>query len=240
VRILVKASGQTLAGPDSSGFDPDAVSAFAREIIEVARIAQVAVVIGGGNILRGSDSGRWQIDRVEADNVGMLGTAINSLLLRGSIVANSDLDVRMMSALPMPSVAEPYIRLRANRHLEKGRIVILACGTGQPFQTTDYPSVQRACELDCDLLIAAKNGVDGIYEADPKADPTAKRYIEINYDDVISRGLKVMDPGAFLLAREFKLPIRVVDSTAPGAMAQIAKGEKIGTYVGADAVTRLA
>lgn len=231
MRILIKASGQTLAGTRDFGLDPDAVLAFAREVVEASEAAEVAIVVGGGNILRGSDSDQFGIGRVEADNVGMLGTAINAVVLRGAISSQSDRDVRVMSALPMTSVAEPYIRLRALRHLEKRRIVIMACGIGQPFVTTDYPSVQRAVELEADLLLAAKNGVDGVYDSDPATNPQAVRYDEISYDEVIAKGITVMDPSAFILARDHQMPIRVFDSSAPGAMRAIVAGEDIGTLV---------
>lgn len=231
MRILVKASGQTLAGADGFGLDPDSVLALANEIVQASEHAQVAVVVGGGNILRGTDSDRFGIDRVEADNVGMLGTAINAVILRGAITSQSGKDVRLMSALPMTSVAEPYIRLRAMRHLEKGRIVVMACGIGQPFVTTDYPSVQRAVEIEADLLLAAKNGVDGVYDSDPAINADASRYDTISYDEVIAKGIKVMDPAAFILAREHQMPIRVFDSQAPGAMADIINGEPVGTLV---------
>lgn len=230
-RVVVKASGQAFAGPTGSGIDPDAVGQFAGEVIAAAAVAQVAVVVGGGNVLRGSASDDWQIDRVDADNVGMLGTAINALLLRAAITARSDRDVRVMSALPMPSVAEPYIRLRAIRHLEKDRIVIMACGIGQPFVTTDYPSVQRAIEIDADRLLAAKNGIDGVYDADPYSNSDAVRFDTLSFDEAIRRELTVMDPSAFLLARDHQLPIVVFDITAVGAMAGILRGEKIGTSI---------
>ncbi len=231
VRVVVKASGQAFAGPTGSGIDPTAVGQFADEVIAAAEGAEVAIVVGGGNVLRGNASEEWQIDRVDADNVGMLGTAINALLLRAAITSRSDRDVRVMSALPMPSVAEPYIRLRAIRHLEKGRIVIMACGIGQPFVTTDYPSVQRAIEVGADKLLAAKNGVDGVYDKDPNLDADAVRFDTLAFDEVIRRGLTVMDQSAFLLARDHQLPIVVFDITTPGAMAGILRGEHRGTSI---------
>ena len=230
MRVLIKASGQTFGG-GGFGIDPDAVSAFADEVIAASERAQVAIVVGGGNILRGSDAEAWRIDRVDADNVGMLGTAINALLLRAAITARSPHEVRVMSALPMTSVAEPYIRLRAVRHLDKGRIVIMACGIGQPFVTTDYPSVQRGIEIGADLLLAAKHGVDGVYDADPNRDAGATRFDELTFDEVIRRELRVMDPAAFILARDHGLPIRVFDSTAPGAMSKIVAGGDVGTLI---------
>jgi uridylate kinase len=230
-RVVVKASGQAFAGTSGSGVDPKAVARIADEVIEAAGVAQVAIVVGGGNLLRGSSSTEWQIDRVDADNVGMLGTAINALLLRAAITSRSDRDVRVMSALPMPSVAEPYIRLRAARHLDRGRIVIMACGIGQPFVTTDYPSVQRAIELGADALLAAKNGVDGVYSADPNDDPAARRFDDLTFDEAIGRQLNVMDMSAFLLARDHGLPISVFDIGAAGAMAAVLRGERVGTLI---------
>lgn len=232
-RILIKASGQTLAGGADFGLDPEAVNGFAEEVIEASELAQVAIVVGGGNILRGSMADDFRIDRVEADNVGMLGTAINALILRGAISARTDIDVRVMSALPMTSVAEPYIRLRAQRHLAKGKIVIMACGIGQPFVTTDYPSVQRAIELDVDLLLAAKNGVDGVYDRDPAKQADATRFTTISYDEVIKRDIRVMDPAAFILARDHGMRIRVFDAGQPGVMKRILLGENVGTLVSA-------
>ena len=234
MRVVIKASGQTLAGTDGFGLDPTAVMALADEIVAASNLAEVAVVIGGGNILRGRDNETFGIGRVEADNVGMLGTAINALVLRGAISSKSTREVRVMSALPMASVAEPYIRLRAMRHLEKGRIVVLACGIGQPFMTTDYPSVQRAIELEADVLLAAKNGVDGVYDSDPQTNRDAVRYDTVSYDEVLAKGITVMDPAAFILAKAHALPIRVFDSTAVGAMAGILSGEPIGTLISGD------
>lgn len=231
-RILIKASGQTLAGKAGFGLDPDAVNAFADEVIAASKLAQVAIVVGGGNILRGSMADDFRIDRVEADNVGMLGTAINALILRGALSGRTERDVRVMSALPMTSVAEPYIRLRAMRHLDKGSIVIMACGIGQPFVTTDYPSVQRAIELDVDVLLAAKNGVDGVYDKDPAVHDDAVRFETISYDEVIKREIRVMDPAAFILARDHGMKIRVFDSSENRAMERIISGEDVGTLVG--------
>lgn len=231
-RILIKASGQTLAGDAGFGLDPKAVNAFADEVIAASEMAEVAIVVGGGNILRGAMADDYQIDRVEADNVGMLGTAINALILRGALSNKTTKDVRVMSALPMTSVAEPYIRLRAMRHLDKGCIVIMACGIGQPFVTTDYPSVQRAVELEADVLLAAKNGVDGVYDKDPATNTDATRFDTIGYDEVIKRDIRVMDPAAFILARDHQMPIRVFDSSEVGAMQRIIAGEDVGTLVG--------
>lgn len=234
-RVLIKASGQAMAGKNEFGLDPEAINHVADEILSVHnRGIQVAVMVGGGNIFRGKVAEEWGIDRAEADSVGMLGTAINAVILRGALTARGDTDVRVMTALPLEAVAEPYIRLRAIRHLEKRHIVVFGCGIGQPYVTTDYPSVQRALEIDADAILAAKNGTDAVYSADPKIDPSAERYRTLSYDDVIERRLEVMDQSAFILARDFGLPIHVFDLDKPGLMAQICEGENPGTIIGPD------
>ena len=171
-RVVLKLSGEALAGADGWGVEPAALGALADEVLSVYDLqVQVAVVVGGGNYFRGRMAEDWGIGRAEADNIGMLGTVMNALMMRGALTARTSADVRVMTAIPMQSVAEPYIRLRAMSHLGKGSIVILAGGIGQPYVTTDYPSVQRALELDADALLVAKRGVDGIYDADPKTNP---------------------------------------------------------------------
>lgn len=231
-RILVKLSGQAMAGPSGAGFDADRLGALAREVMDVrASGVEVAVVVGGGNVFRGDRAADWGIDRVEADNIGMLGTMINGVLLRGRLTALGGAEVRLMTAVPMNNLAEPYIRLKALRHLDRGRVVVLAGGNGQPFTTTDYPSVQRAVELQVDALLVAKNGVDGVYDADPNRVPGATRFDELGYDDVIGRGLRVMDQSAFILARDHGIPLHVFDIEAAGAMRRILDGERIGTTI---------
>jgi uridylate kinase len=161
----------------------------------------------------------------------MLGTVINAVLLRGKLHELGESDVRLMTALPINNLAEPYIRLRALRHLEKGSIVLLGCGNGQPFTTTDYPAVQRAVELDADALLVAKNGADGVYDADPNKVPTARRFDHLTYKEVIDKGLAVMDQTAFILARDHHLPLHVFDIDRPGAAAAITTGSPIGTTI---------
>jgi uridylate kinase len=236
-RILVKLSGGAIAGDTPSGFDPAALNHIADEVLSVHGLGvQVGVVVGGGNIFKGELGEQWGIERAEADNIGMIATVINSLMLRGVLNARGDVDVRVMTAIPINAVAEPFIRLRAIRHLEHSCIVVLAGGTGNPYVTTDYPAVQRALELRAEVLLSAKNGVDGIYTADPRRDPAARRYRTINYDTVIQKDLRALDQSAVLLARDHDLPIHVFDFDAPGAMRRICQDEDVGSIIakGAD------
>jgi uridylate kinase len=192
---------------------------------------QVAVVVGGGNYFRGRMAEGWGISRAEADNIGMLGTVMNALMLRGALTARTDSDVRVMTAVPIHSVAEPFIRLRAVHHLDRGMIVLLAGGIGQPYVTTDYPAVQRALELDADALLVAKQGVDGVYDSDPKINPDAVRYSSLTYDEAISVGVRVMDTSAFVLANEQGLTMHVFDVAAIGVMRDICEGAELGTKI---------
>src|SRR5512145_3110758 len=231
-RVLVKLSGGALAGDKDWGFSPNALNHIADEVLKLHKLGvQVSVVVGGGNIFRGELGERWGIERAEADNIGMIATVTNSLMLRGVLKSRGDADVRVMTAIPIDTVAEPFIRLRAIRHLEHGYIVILAAGTGNPYVTTDYPSVQRALELRAEALLAAKNGIDGIYTSDPRRDPTAKKYKQINYDTVIQKNLRALDQSAVLMARDHGLPVHVFDFDAPGTMCQICNGEDQGTLI---------
>lgn len=232
-RILMKLSGGAIAGEGTWGFDPAALNHIADEILQLHQAGiQVGVMVGGGNIFRGELSETWGIERAEADNIGMMATVINSLLLRGVLQARGSAEVRVMTAIPINSVAEPFIRLRAIRHFDHQAIVVLAAGTGNPYVTTDYPAVQRALELRADALLAAKNGTDGIYTSDPRRDPTARRYHTITYDKVIADNLRVMDQSAVLLARDNGLPIHVFNFDEPGAMLKICCGEHVGTRIG--------
>ncbi|MBO7746813.1 UMP kinase [Paenibacillus sp. MWE-103] len=238
-RVLIKLSGGAVAGNSEFGFEPDRLEHIAREIMSVVDLGvEVSVVIGGGNIFRGSMAESWGIERAEADNIGTLATVINSLMLRGVLKARTDREVRVMTAIPATSVAEPYIRLRAIHHLEKGYIVIFAGGNGQPYVTTDYPSVQRAIETNCDALLVAKQGVDGVFSADPKRDPEARKFKTLHYNDVLQHDLKVMDQSAFILARDYNLPMHVFNFDRPGWMKEICEGIDHGTYINGD--TRLA
>jgi uridylate kinase len=231
-RLVLKLSGQAIAGPNEFGFNSDRLTHLANEVLALrATGVQLAVIVGGGNVFRGNRADDWGIDRVEADNIGMLGTVINAVLLRGRLSALAAVDVRLMTAIPINNLAEPYIRLRALRHLEKGSIVLLACGNGQPFTTTDYPAVQRAIELNADALLVAKHGTDGVYDADPDKSPTATRFDHLTYQQVIDRGLGVMDQSAFILARDHRLPLHVFDIDQPSAAPTIATGEHVGTLI---------
>jgi uridylate kinase len=231
-RVVVKVSGEALAGSGGWGTDPQALGLLADEIVSLHQLGvQCAVVVGGGNYFRGRMADGWGIGRAEADNIGILGTVMNALMLRGALTARCTADVRVMTAVPMQSVAEPFIRLRAIRHLERGLIVVLGGGIGQPYVTTDYPSVQRAAELEADALLVAKRGVDGVYDRDPNQYPDATRFATLTYREAIDAGVKVMDQSAFVLASEQKLRMHVFDVAAPGAMRAICEGQDIGTRI---------
>jgi uridylate kinase len=229
---VVKLSGEALAGAAGTGADPASLARVADEVLSVHELGvQVAVVVGGGNYFRGRMADGWGISRAEADNIGMLGTVMNALMLRGALTARTDADVRVMTAVPIHSVAEPFIRLRAVHHLERGMIVLLAGGIGQPYVTTDYPAVQRALELDADALLVAKHGVDGVYDADPKHHPDAKRYTSLTYDEALAAGVRIMDTSAFVLANEQSLTMHVFDVGAVGVMRGICEGLELGTKI---------
>jgi uridylate kinase len=231
-RVLIKLSGGAVAGDSEFGFSPERLEHIAKEILSVISLGvEVALVIGGGNIFRGNMGESWGIDRAEADNIGTLATVVNSLMLRGVLKSKTRNEVRVMTAIPITSVAEPYIRLRAIHHLEKGYIVIFAGGNGQPYVTTDYPSVQRAIEVNCEAILVAKQGVDGVYSEDPKFNKEAKKYHSLHYNDVIKHNLKVMDQSAFILARDYHLPIHVFNFDNPGSMKEICEGKNIGTII---------
>lgn len=229
-RILVKVSGEALMGPEPFGLHPPTVSGIARDLVEAKSLGlEVAVVVGGGNILRGAKVAGEDLNRATADQMGMLATVMNGLALEAAIEA-AGASARTLSALQMPTVCEPYARQTATRHLRRGRIVVLTGGTGNPYFTTDTGAVLRAAELDCDAVLKATN-VDGVYTADPKKDPSAKRYERLTHDEALARDLKVMDAAAFALAREAALPIIVFSIREPGAIAAAAKGEGRSTVV---------
>jgi uridylate kinase len=231
-RVVVKLSGEALAGSANTGVDPASLFRVADEVLSVRDLGvQVAVVVGGGNYFRGRMAEGWGISRAEADNIGMLGTIMNALMLRGALTARTDIDIRVMTAVPIHSVAEPFIRLRAVHHLERGLIVLLAGGIGQPYVTTDYPAVQRALELDADALLVAKRGVDGVYDSDPNINPDAVRYSRLTYDEALAAGVRIMDTSAFVLANEQSLTMHVFDVAAAGVMRQICEGAELGTRI---------
>jgi uridylate kinase len=232
-RVVVKLSGEALAGAAGTGADPASLARVADEVLSVHSLGvQVAVVVGGGNYFRGRMADGWGISRAEADNIGMLGTVMNALMLRGALTARTDADVRVMTAVPIHSVAEPFIRLRAVHHLERGFIVVLAGGIGQPYVTTDYPAVQRALELDADALLVAKHGVDGVYDSDPKHNPDAQKFTTLTYEEALAADIRIMDTSAFVLANEQALTMHVFDVAAYGAMRAICQGDDvIGTKI---------
>lgn len=231
-RVVLKLSGEAISGGSGWGVDPKALAHLAHEVLAVHDLGvQIAVVVGGGNYFRGREAEQWGIGRAEADNIGILGTIMNGLMMRGALTAITDADIRVMTAIPVQSVAEPYIRLRAASHLSKGAIVILAGGNGQPYVTTDYPAVQRALELDADALLVGKRGVDGIYDRDPNVHDDARRFARLTYAEALAHGVKVMDTSAFVLAGDHGLTMHVFDVDATGVMAAICSGEEIGTLV---------
>ncbi len=229
-RILLKLSGEALLGSENYGIDPRMLSRIATELAELAQGGiQLGVVIGGGNIFRGAGLARAGMDRVTGDHMGMLATLINALALQDAL-ERAGAYARVMSALQIHEVCEDYIRRRAMRHLEKGRVVILAAGTGNPFFTTDTAAALRAIEIGADVLIKATK-VDGVYTADPKKDSKATRYEQLSYDKVLTDRLDVMDATAVVMCRDNRLPIRVFDLNAPGALIRVAHGEPVGTLV---------
>jgi len=230
-RILIKLSGEAFAGAQSFGIDPDTVKRLAQDILDTHKLGvDVAVVVGGGNIIRGGRASRKGVDRASADYMGMLGTVINALALQDAL-EKLGADTRVQTAITMSAVAEPFIRRRAIRHLEKGRIVILAAGTGMPYFTTDTAAVQRSLEIHAEAVLKATN-VDGVYDKDPRTHPDAVKFDRLDFMDAISRGLGIMDLTAFSLCKEYDLPIVVFDITQPGNIARVVRGEPIGTYVG--------
>ncbi|MFC5653211.1 UMP kinase [Paenibacillus solisilvae] len=240
-RVLIKLSGGAVAGQGEIGFDPERLNYIANEMMTVVNMGvEVSIVIGGGNIFRGNLAENWGIERAEADNIGTLATVVNSLMLRGVLKSKTDKEIRVMSAIPISSVAEPYIRLRAIHHLEKGYIVIFAGGNGQPYVTTDYPSAQRAIEVNSQALLVAKQGVDGVLSGDPKHRADVVKYDSLHYDDVLQRNLKVMDQSAFILARDYHLPIHVFNFDTPGSMKAICEGSNVGTMISNDSVLAVA
>ncbi len=229
-RILLKLSGEALMGDEDYGIDPKVIGRLAEEIIEVRDAgAEVGVVIGGGNIFRGAGLAAGGMDRVTGDHMGMLATVMNALAMADAIEKHGGY-ARVMSAIPIHDVAEDFIRRRAVRHIEKGRIALFAAGTGNPFFTTDSAAALRAVEIGADLLLKATK-VDGVYSADPAKDKTATRYEHLTYDEVIENKLAVMDTAAIALCRDHGMPMRIYDMTCPGNLLRIMRGEAVGTLV---------
>ena len=229
-RILLKLSGEALMGNVDYGIDPEVIKALAAEIVAVQRAgAEVGLVIGGGNIFRGAGLAAAGMDRVTGDHMGMLATVINALAMADAIEKQGGF-ARVMSAIKINEVCEDYIRRRAIRHMEKGRIALFAAGTGNPFFTTDSAAALRASEIGADLLLKATK-VDGIYDSDPKKNPGAQRFTRLTYDEVLGRDLQVMDTAAFALCRDNQVPLRIYDMMQPGALMRIVQGENLGTLV---------
>ncbi|MBO0842372.1 MAG: UMP kinase [Nocardioides sp.] len=232
-RILIKLSGENFGG-GAVGVDPAVVATIATEVARVvAEGVQVAIVVGGGNFFRGAELQQAGMDRARADYMGMLGTVMNCLALQ-DFLEKEGVDTRVQTAITMGQVAEPYIPRRAMRHLEKGRVVIFGAGSGMPFFSTDTVAAQRALEAHCEVVLMAKNGVDGIYTADPKKDPSATKYEQITFQEALQKQLKIADATAFALCMENKMPIVVYGAEDEGAIYRIVQGEKIGTLVTAD------
>lgn len=229
-RILLKLSGEALMGNRQYGIDPQRLSEYAEEIKSVIDLGvEVAIVIGGGNIFRGVAGASKGMDRVQGDHMGMLATVINGLALQ-SALEDADIQTRLQSAIKINEVAEPFIRRKAIRHLEKGRVVIFGGGTGNPYFTTDSAAVLRAIEINADVILKGTR-VDGIYTADPEKDKLATKFDYISFDEVLKKGLKVMDTTAFTLSQENQLPIIVFDMNTPGNLHKVVSGERIGTKV---------
>jgi len=228
-RVLLKLSGESFGG-GSLGVNPDVVSALAREIADAARDVEVAIVVGGGNFFRGAELSQRGMDRGRADYMGMLGTVMNALALQ-DFLEQAGAATRVQSAISMTQVAEPYIPRRAERHLEKGRVVIFGAGAGLPYFSTDTVAAQRALEIGADVVLVAKNGVDGVYSADPNKDATAHRIDELTYQDALVRGLKVVDSTAFSLCMDNSMPMVVFGMKPDGNVAGAIRGERIGTLV---------
>ena len=231
-RVLLKISGEALLGEQQFGIDPKPVEMIADEIRSIyERGVEIAVVVGGGNIFRGmKNSAALGMDQASGDYVGMLATVMNAVVLQCAL-KKIEVDCRVQTAIAINQIGEPYLRHRAIRHLEKGRVVIFAAGTGNPFFTTDTASALRASEINAEVMLMAKNGVDGIYDDDPRVNPNAKKLDKVTYDEIIKKDLKVMDTSACALCKQNKIPINVFDFKAQGSLVKIMNGEDVGTYV---------
>lgn len=240
-RVLLKLSGEALMGSQHSvnaasiatrgNIDPEVIDRIANEVANAHKLGvQIAIVVGGGNYFRGSQGSAWGMDKAAADYVGMLATIMNCLVLQ-EVLKSKGVDTRVQTAIAMPAVAEPFIRQRAIRHLEKNRVVIFGGGTGNPLFTTDTAAALRAAEIKANVILMAKNNVDGVYDDDPKSNTNAKKIDDISFVEVIQRGLKVMDPAAVSVCQDNGIPIVVFDFAKPGSIERIVSGQKIGTLV---------
>ena len=230
-RVIIKLSGEALAGEQEFGLESNTLNSLAEQISEISKLGvEVAAVVGGGNIWRGVTGAKRGVDRATADYMGMLATVINALALQ-DVLEKHGVDTRVMSAIEMREVAEPYIKRRASRHLEKGRVVIFAAGTGNPFFSTDTTAALRAAEIEAEAILMAKK-VDGVYDSDPKLNPNAKRFEKLTFLEVLNKGLKVMDSTAISLCMDNNIPIQVFNINQRGNMMKAVLGEKIGTFVG--------
>jgi uridylate kinase len=231
-RVLVKLSGESFKGERGYGIDPTAVAYMAGQINSIHKLGvEVGVVVGGGNIWRGAEAEAEGMERAMADNAGMLATVINALALQDALERRHGVDTRTQSAINVQQVAEPFIRRRAIRHLEKGRVVIFAAGTGNPYMTTDTAAALRSVEIEASILLMAKHQVDGIYSADPRIHPDATKYDVLTYDEILGQRLEVMDATALTLCMDNDIPILVFDLFDEGSLGQIVRGEKVGSVV---------
>ncbi|MDJ0626006.1 MAG: UMP kinase [Candidatus Caenarcaniphilales bacterium] len=235
-RILLKLSGEALTGDKGFGIEPFVIERVAREIAEVYNLGvEIAIVVGGGNIFRGLNSStQLGMDRAAADYVGMLATIMNSLILQG-VLERDGTPTRVQTAIEMPSVAEPYIRRKAIRHLEKERVVIFGGGTGNPFFTTDTTASLRAAEIEADILLMAKNGVDGVYDSDPRINKNAKKFDKLSFEKVLGENYKIMDAAGVAICRDNEIPIKVFDFAQEGVLKDIVTGKNIGTQITSEA-----
>ena len=231
-RVVLKLSGEALAGRQGYGIDPEVVFLIAKAIKEVKELGiEIAIVVGGGNIWRGLSGSAKGMERATSDYIGMMGTVMNSLAMQDAL-EKYDVDTRVQSAIEMRQVAEPYIRRRAMRHLEKGRVVIFAAGIGSPYFSTDTTAALRAAEIEADVILMAKNNTDGVYDSDPRQNPEAKKFNDLEYMDVLRQGLKVMDSTATSLCMDNKIPLIVFSIDDPNNIIKAALGNEIGTIVG--------
>lgn len=232
-RILLKLSGEALKGDNQEfGINSEVITYISKEIAEAQKLGiQIAVVVGGGNIFRGAQGKEWGMEKAAADYVGMLATIMNCLILGEVLKSKNGVENRVQTAIAMPEVAEPFIRLRAARHLDKGRVVIFGGGTGNPHVTTDTAGALRAAEIKADVVLMAKNHVDGVYSADPRTNPDAEKIDQITFTECIRRGLQVMDPAALSLCQQNDIPIVVFDFAKEGSIRKIVTGDKVGTLI---------